>query len=87
MPPKPEKPKGRTILFVLAMMIIKLCNKERNSMFKKIADFLNGKKSYFGIAAGVIYSVLIALGVVESNELVWATIVGFTGVSFRLAIK
>lgn len=51
----------------------------------KLVNWLDGKKTYIGILLGVVYSVLIALNVVESNELVWAAIVGWTGVSFRLA--
>jgi len=51
----------------------------------KLIDWLDGKKTYIGIFLGVVYSVLIALNVVESNELVWTAIVGWTGVSFRLA--
>jgi hypothetical protein len=54
---------------------------------KKVQDFLNGKKVYLGIGAGVVYSVLIYLGVVESNELIWTALVGWTGVAFRLAVK
>lgn len=54
-------------------------------MLEKTVKFLNGKKTYIGIAAGAVYSVLIALNVVPSNELVWTLIVGWTGVSFRLA--
>jgi hypothetical protein len=53
----------------------------------KIVNYLYGKKTYIGIAVGIIYSVLIALEVVESNELIWAAIVGWTGVSFRLALN
>lgn len=53
----------------------------------KIIEFLNGKKTFLGIAAGAIYSVLIALGVVESNEWVWTAIATWTGVAFRLAQK
>jgi len=53
----------------------------------KIKDFLNGKKTYIGIGVGVAYSVLIFMGVVESNELIWAAIAGWTGVAFRLAVK
>jgi len=54
---------------------------------KKIVNFLSGKKTYIGIALGVVYSVLVALNIVESNEVIWAAIVGWTGISFRLALK
>jgi len=54
---------------------------------EKVKAFLEGKKSYIGIGLGVVYSVLIALNVVPSNELIWTAIVGWTGVSFRLALK
>ena len=54
---------------------------------KKVLDFLDGNKTYIGIGVGVVYSVLIALGVVPSNELIWSAIVAWTGVSFRLALK
>lgn len=53
----------------------------------KIINGLKGYKTYLGIGAGVLYSVLIYQGIVASNELVWTAIVGFTGVSFRLAVK
>lgn len=53
----------------------------------KLLTFLSGKKTYIGLALGTIYSLLIALGVVESNEFVWTLIVGWTGVSFRLALN
>lgn len=52
---------------------------------QKLLTYLDGKKTYIGIAVGAVYSVLIATGVVESNELVWTAIAGWTGVSFRLA--
>lgn len=51
------------------------------------SNWLEGKKTYIGIAAGAVYSVLIALGYVESNELVWTAIGTYTGISFRLALK
>jgi hypothetical protein len=54
---------------------------------QKVIDFLKGKKTYIGIGIGVVYSVLIYLGVVESNEVIWTAIVGYTGVAFRLAVK
>ena len=54
-------------------------------MLEKIVKFLSGKKTYIGIGVGAVYSVLIALNVIPSNELVWTLIVGWTGVSFRLA--
>lgn len=53
----------------------------------KLVTFLNGKKTYVGLILGTIYSLLIALGVVESNEFVWTLIVTWTGVSFRLALN
>ena len=54
---------------------------------EKVINFLNGKKAYIGIGIGVLYSVLIYLGIVESNEIIWTAIVGWTGVAFRLAVK
>lgn len=54
---------------------------------EKIKSLLDGKKTYLGIAAGVIYSVAIYLGYVKSDELIWTAIVGFTGVSLRLSVK
>jgi hypothetical protein len=54
---------------------------------EKVIKFLDGKKVYIGIGTGVVYSVLVYFGVVESNELVWAAIAGWTGVAFRLAVK
>jgi hypothetical protein len=53
----------------------------------KIKSFLEGKKTFIGVGASVVYSVLIYFGVVESNELIWAALLGWTGVSFRLAQK
>lgn len=52
---------------------------------KKVTDFLKGKKTFIGVAVAVAYSVAIYFGVVESNELVWTAIFGWTGVSLRLA--
>lgn len=54
---------------------------------KKIVNKLDGKKTFVGIVAGAVYSVLIATGVVESNELVWTLIATWTGISFRLAMN
>jgi hypothetical protein len=54
---------------------------------KKIASKLNGKKTIIGILAGAVYSVLIATGVVESNDMIWTLIATWTGVSFRLAMN
>lgn len=48
---------------------------------------LEGKKTYLGIIASAIYSILIYSGVCESNDLVWTAILTYTGVSFRMAIK
>lgn len=54
---------------------------------KKVTDFLNGKKTFIGVTLSVAYSVLVYFGVVESNELVWTALLGWTGVSLRLATK
>lgn len=54
---------------------------------EKVISYLDGKKTYIGIGLGVIYSVLIYLNVVESNELIWTAIAGYTGVALRLAVK
>lgn len=58
-----------------------------NTILNKIISALEGKKTYIGIGAGVVYSILIQLGLVESNETVWTAILGWTGVAFRLAAK
>lgn len=52
-----------------------------------IISRLAGRKTYIGIAAACVYSAAIYLGVVESNELVWTAILGYTGVSLRMAVK
>lgn len=54
---------------------------------KKLATKLDGKKTIIGIVAGAAYSVLIATGVVESNEMIWTLIATWTGISFRLALN
>jgi hypothetical protein len=54
---------------------------------KKIQSLLSGNKTYIGIALGVVYSVLIALNVVESNEIIWTALAGWCGIAFRLALK
>ena len=48
---------------------------------------LEGKKTYIGIVAAAVYSVLITAGVVDSDELVWTVILAWTGVSLRAAVK
>ena len=53
----------------------------------KFVDFLNGKKTYIGILAGAIYSILISSGAVENSETVWTLILTWTGVSFRAALN
>ena len=53
----------------------------------RLADYLKGKKTYIGIAVGIIYSVGIYFGIVASNELIWTAIAGWTGIAFRLAVK
>lgn len=62
-------------------------NKKGDGLDVEKSNWLEGKKTYIGIAAGAVYSVLIALGYVESNELVWTAIGTYTGISFRLALK
>lgn len=52
----------------------------------KLRNFLDGKKTYLGWAAVLVYAVLIYLNVVQTNEMVWAVIATWTGVSTRLAI-
>lgn len=54
---------------------------------KKLANKLNGRKTIIGILAGAVYSVLISLGYVESNEMIWTLIATWTGISFRLAMN
>lgn len=51
-----------------------------------LLNYLNGKKTIIGILAGAIYSVLITFGVVPDNPMVWTLIVGWTGISYRLAL-
>ena len=52
---------------------------------KKVWTFLEGKKTYIGIALGAIYQILITSGVVESETVIWTAILTWTGVSFRMA--
>lgn len=54
---------------------------------EKIVNYLNGKKTYIGILAGAIYSILVSAGVVENSEMVWTLILTWTGVSFRAALN
>ena len=51
-----------------------------------MTEKLDGKKTYIGIAFGIIYSVLIYFKVAVSNDLLWTAIAGWTGVSARVAI-
>lgn len=54
---------------------------------QKLLTYLEGRKTIIGIIIGAVYSVLISLGIVESNEIIWALIATWTGVSYRLALK
>lgn len=53
----------------------------------QIIAFLNGRKTYIGIAAGALYSVLIHYHKLNDNTMVWTAIATWTGVSARLAIS
>lgn len=53
----------------------------------KLVQWLEGKKTYLGVAAGVAYSLLVYYKVAADNQLVWTLIAGWTGVSARLAIS
>jgi len=53
---------------------------------KRIIDFLNGKKTYLGWAAVIVYGLLIQFGKVDNNPMIWGAIATWTGVSYRLAI-
>lgn len=53
----------------------------------KLSSFLSGKKTIIGVIAGAIYSILIALGYVSDNQIVWTAIATWTGISFRLALN
>ena len=48
---------------------------------------LDGRKTYLGIAIGVIYSIAIYFGIVPNNQIIWTLILGWTGVAFRLAVE
>ena len=52
-----------------------------------ITSFLSGYKTYIGIAASLVYAALISLGTVESEEMVWAVILAWTGFSLRAGIS
>jgi hypothetical protein len=54
---------------------------------EKVISFLEGKKTYIGVGLSAAYSVAIYFGLVESNEIIWAALLGWTGVSFRMAVK
>jgi len=49
-------------------------------------NFLDGYKTYIGIAAGILYGLLIYFQVVANEELVWGVITAWTGVSVNMAI-
>ena len=53
----------------------------------KLSAFLSGKKTIIGIIIGSIYSILIALGYLPDNPIAWSIILGWTGISFRLALN
>lgn len=42
---------------------------------------LSGRKTYIGIVAGIVYSVLVYFNVVPYNQMVVTIITGWTGVS------
>ena len=48
---------------------------------KRIVEFISGKKTYIGIVAGIVYSVLVYFNVVPYNQMVVTIITGWTGVS------
>ena len=50
-------------------------------------EYLSGKKTYIGLVAGFLYSVLIQMQVVESNDAIWGLIALYTGASFRAAVS
>jgi hypothetical protein len=52
-----------------------------------LLKFLDGYKTYIGIAFGAGYAVLINLGVVGSDEYVWTAIASWTGIAFRQALN
>lgn len=52
----------------------------------KLVKWLDGKKTYIGIAFGVIYSLGIYFNLVPNNNFVWTVIAGWTGVSANVAI-
>jgi hypothetical protein len=54
---------------------------------KRVIDWLSGRKTFIGIVLGAVYSVLISVGVLESDEIVWTILLAWTGISFRLAVK
>lgn len=60
---------------------------EKGVAMTKVQDFLKGKKTLLGILVACLYSVLIYFKIVDSNELIWTAILGWTGVSLRLAVK
>jgi len=46
----------------------------------KLWNLLNGKKTLIGIFLGIVYSGLVAQGVISRNELIETAIFGITGV-------
>ena len=52
-----------------------------------VTAWLDGKKTYIGVIAGVVYSVLVYFNAVPNNQMVWTIIAGWTGVSARAAIS
>lgn len=60
-------------------------------MWENIKSILKGVfsteyKTYKGLAGMLIYTALINLHVVDSNEVVWATLATLTGVGVRAAV-
>lgn len=57
----------------------------------KIANFLEGKKTFIGLICAAVLALLAALGVVDADSRLFEVLVIivflFTGVSYRLAIK
>jgi hypothetical protein len=50
-------------------------------------SFLKGYKTYIGIVAAAVYSILIYAGVLASDEIVWTAIAAWTGISYRAALS
>lgn len=56
-------------------------------MIGKIWKAIDGHKTNIGWGLSVIYSAMITYGICESNPMIWALIISWTGYGYREAMK